>query len=165
DGSGYKGYIGSSAVLYRDGQEESAIRYRLGSEEHHEVYEGECIGMILGLHLSRAQESVTAVSIWADNTAAITATDTSKTGPSHYILDIFHHTLTALRAQHPDATVTISWIPGHVGAEGNERADEEAKKAASGRSSRKERLPPQLQRPLPHSQTAAIRTFRRKLEE
>ncbi|KAJ3884486.1 hypothetical protein GG344DRAFT_9189, partial [Lentinula edodes] len=64
-----------------------------------------------------------------------------------------------------DATVTISWIPGHVGAEGNERADEEAKKAASGRSSRKERLPPQLQRPLPHSQTAAIRTFRRKLEE
>ncbi|KAJ3898537.1 hypothetical protein F5879DRAFT_765831, partial [Lentinula edodes] len=69
-------------------------------------------------------------SIWADSTAAIAATDNSGSGSSHYILDIFHHTLTALRARHPDIPVIISWIPGHIGVEGNERADQEAKKAA-----------------------------------
>ncbi|KAJ3912262.1 hypothetical protein F5877DRAFT_22321, partial [Lentinula edodes] len=64
-----------------------------------------------------------------------------------------------------DIPVTISWIPGHIGVEGNERADQEAKKAATSRSSRKEKLPTQLHRPLPYSQTAIIRTFRRKLEK
>ncbi|KAJ3876151.1 hypothetical protein F5051DRAFT_306630, partial [Lentinula edodes] len=64
-----------------------------------------------------------------------------------------------------DLRVTISWIPGHLGVEGNERADEEAKRAAQGRSSPHSRLPRQLHRQLPQSQTAAIRTFRRQLEE
>ncbi|THU94079.1 hypothetical protein K435DRAFT_669085, partial [Dendrothele bispora CBS 962.96] len=51
DGSGYKGGIGASAVMYWDGEEIDAIRYRLGSNLHHEVYEGECVGLILALHL------------------------------------------------------------------------------------------------------------------
>ncbi|KAJ3967219.1 hypothetical protein EV361DRAFT_771601, partial [Lentinula raphanica] len=61
--------------------------------------------------------------------------------------------------------VTISWVPGHKDVEGNERADEEAKRAASTRSSPKRMLPVHLRRALPHSRTATVRVFRRQLEE
>ncbi|GAW04685.1 115 kDa protein in type-1 retrotransposable element R1DM [Lentinula edodes] len=161
----WEGYVGTSAILYRNGQETNAICYRLGSDKYHEVYEGVCVGLILALHLAREEELAESISIWADSTAAIAATDTNKSGSSHYLLDIFHHALTALQACHPDIPVTISWIPGHIGVEGNERADQEAKKATTGRSSQKEKLPTQLHRPLPHSQTATICTFRQKLEK
>ncbi|KAJ3833579.1 hypothetical protein F5878DRAFT_505980, partial [Lentinula raphanica] len=60
--------------------------------------------------------------------------------------------------------VTISWIPGHKGVEGNERADQEAKQAATTRSSPKRALPAQLRSALPRSRTAAVRVFRRELE-
>ncbi|KAJ3925428.1 MAG: hypothetical protein NXY57DRAFT_1070359, partial [Lentinula lateritia] len=84
DGSGYKGYIGASAVLYKGREEASTIRYRLGPEEHHEVYEGECVGMMLALHLLRNEVNPVAVSIWSDSTAAIAASDSAQSGPSHY---------------------------------------------------------------------------------
>ncbi|KAJ3763914.1 hypothetical protein EV360DRAFT_19636, partial [Lentinula raphanica] len=63
-----------------------------------------------------------------------------------------------------EVSVTISWVPSHKGVEGNERADQEAKKAATTRSSMKRALPMQLRTALPRSQTAAIRVFRRQLE-
>ncbi|KAJ3881817.1 ribonuclease H-like domain-containing protein, partial [Lentinula edodes] len=116
----------------------------LGPEEHHEVYEGECVGMMLALHLLRNEVNPVAVSIWSDSTAAIAASDSARSGPSHYILDIFHSLLTELKSAQPDLRVTISWIPGHLGVEGNERADEEAKRAAQGRSSPRSCLPRQL---------------------
>lgn len=55
-------------------------------------------------------------------------------------------------------------VPGHTGVEANERADEEAKKAAAGRSSRKTLLPIQLHKPLPQSCTSIVRMFRKHLD-
>ena len=45
----------------------------------------------------------------------------------------------------------MCWVPGHHGIEGNERADEEAKKAARGDSSPVEDLPGWLREKLPIS--------------
>ncbi|KIM22692.1 hypothetical protein M408DRAFT_47261, partial [Serendipita vermifera MAFF 305830] len=40
--------------------------------------------------------------------------------------------------------IELKWIPGHMDARGNEAADEAAKEAAMGESSRKKTLPQQL---------------------
>ncbi|KAJ3841709.1 hypothetical protein F5878DRAFT_448686 [Lentinula raphanica] len=54
DGSGYKKHVGAAAVLFEEEVERGALRYRLGKEEYHEVYEGECIGVCRVLCTSRA---------------------------------------------------------------------------------------------------------------
>ncbi|THU80648.1 hypothetical protein K435DRAFT_588082, partial [Dendrothele bispora CBS 962.96] len=96
------------------------------------VYEGECVGLILALHLLSEQEEVRKVSIWVDNTAAIQATTSDKCGAAHYLLDHFHSLLQQVRGRHPNLKLRICWVPSHTGVEGNERADEEAKAAACG---------------------------------
>lgn len=54
DGSGYKGGVGAASVLYRDRIEEEVLRYRLGSDQDHEVYKGECVGLSLAIHTPSA---------------------------------------------------------------------------------------------------------------
>jgi len=41
DGSGIEGMIGAAAVLYRGGRMKRVLRYQLGTDEEHTVYEGE----------------------------------------------------------------------------------------------------------------------------
>ncbi|KAE9387182.1 hypothetical protein BT96DRAFT_838015, partial [Gymnopus androsaceus JB14] len=98
----------------------------------HEVYEGKYVGLILALHLACQWLTLEKLSIWIDNTAAITATDSDSSRPSHYLLNFFHSLLIQLQTIHPNAKVLISWVPGHANIEGNKRADEEAKKTAVG---------------------------------
>ena len=92
DGSGYEGKIGAAAaVIYHNGVLKGRRRMRLGSTKHHMVYEGEGIGMILGLELIREERQAEGmVSMGTNNTAAIRATHAIKLGPSHNIWDIFH---------------------------------------------------------------------------
>ena len=59
--------------------------------KHHTVYEGEGIGMVLGLELIREEEDVEGmVMMGIDNTAAIAATHAIKPSSSHHIWDLFH---------------------------------------------------------------------------
>ena len=58
DGSRIEGQIGAAAVLYCDGVLKRSRRLRLSSEKHHTVFEGEGIGMILGIELIRREEEV-----------------------------------------------------------------------------------------------------------
>lgn len=165
DGSGIEGKIGAAAVLYRDGVLKSRRRMCLGMEKHHTVYEGEGVGMILGLELLREEVHVEGLlPMGVDNTAAITATHAINPGPSHYIWDIFHRRITMVYNKHKEMTLLVKWVPGHVGIVGNERADEEAKKAATDGSSPLRKLPAPLRKTLPWSKSATRQEHRRKLK-
>ena len=91
DGSGYEGRVGAAAVLYQDGAVRSRKRMRLGSIQHHTVYEGEGVGMILGLELIREEQHTNGtIPMGVDSTSAITAMHAIKLGPGHYLWDLFH---------------------------------------------------------------------------
>jgi ribonuclease HI len=165
DGSGIEGMIGAAAVLYRNGQMEKVKRYRLGPARHHTVYEGEGIGMILGLELIREEreELEGMVPLGVDNQAAIVVTGSIKPAPSHYIWDAFHRQLNYMLAEHRDMDLLVRWTPGHADIKGNEQADEEARKAAAEGSSR--RLPRFLKKPLLKSRSAMKQAYAGKLKK
>ena len=106
--------------------------------------------MILGLELIREEVHVNGmVSMGTDNTAAITTMHAIKPGPSHHIWDLFHKRLAMVRNRHKGMDLLVKWVPGHMDIVGNDRADAEAKKAATDGSSPLHRLPAPLRKALP----------------
>ena len=51
DGSGLDGTIGAAVILMLNGTELSTLRYKLGNETEHTVYEAEVTAVILALHI------------------------------------------------------------------------------------------------------------------
>ncbi|CAK5265676.1 unnamed protein product [Mycena citricolor] len=173
DGSGIDGYIGAAAVLYDGDTEMATARKRLGTSEEHTVYEGEGLGLNLAVGLLRehASNGITGqVAIYADNTAAITATQSRESTPSHYIWDALHTAIDDLLSTEPDIDITFKWAPGHCNIHGNERADELARRAAQKRctpaatTKRDMRLPNILRGTLPLSKSALIQANTAKIK-
>jgi len=165
DGSGIEGMIGAAAVLYRGGELKGKLRYQLGSEKKHTMYEGEGVGMILGLELIRKEANARRVTIGIDNQPGICAVITMQSTPSHYIWDLFHNQLRIMLTKHQNLEIQIRWTPGHIGIDGNEEADKEAKQAAVEGSSPQQRLPKALRKKLPYSRSAAKQAFMAKLKQ
>ncbi|KAH7918414.1 hypothetical protein BV22DRAFT_1024629, partial [Leucogyrophana mollusca] len=129
----------------REGKEDRTLKYYLGSGEDHTVYEGELVGMLLAMELLRTERHrVGSIAIGIDNQAAIRAAINQKMSPGHYILDYFDKALTRALNKHGLEHITVRWTPGHIGIEGNEKADTLAKEAARGDSSETSNLPLQL---------------------
>ena len=62
-------------------------------------------------------------------------------------------------------SLTIRWTAGHAGIAGNELADKEAKKAASGQTSDKKLLPVLLKRKLPINPSAVKQAFSSEIKK
>jgi ribonuclease HI/exonuclease III len=166
DGSGFDGHVGAAAVLWRMGRDdEKSMKARVGKMTQHEVYEGEGYGLILGLELLKNEENINTVSIGVDNQAAIMAITRLKTKTAQHIFDGIHRKLGAIKRRNPFLEINIRWTPGHVGIEGNERADELAKEAATGDTTHAYRLPTELQRPTPYSKAAILRSYAGKIKK
>jgi ribonuclease HI len=168
DGSGIDGKVGAAAVLYRQGQPRPrTLRYHLGSIDEHTVYEAESVGLNLAAQLLSQEEDLTyPVSIYVDNQATIKSGELFSTKPGHYLIDHFRSAINELKKSSKDRNfkVKVHWISGHDGVAGNEKADDEAKKAAEsrGNNSSTRRLPPFLRKGVLPSSISALKQAQRQ---
>ena len=167
DGSAHNGQVGAAAILIRPGKPKRTLYYHLGSTEEHTVYEAELVGLLLGLQLLKTEKIYgTSCVIGADNHAAIKAIQSELTHPGQYLAANFILTASQMRKKkNKKYTLALRWTAGHTGIEGNEDADAEAKKAAAGRTSDTNLLPPILRRPLAISTTAVKQKHKEQLKK
>ena len=94
DGSGFEHNIGAATVLTRNGFVSRTLKYHLGSDETHTVYEAEATAVILGIHaLCATDRTYKHVTIGLDNQAVLMALKSQKSRPGHHILDRIHDAL------------------------------------------------------------------------
>ena len=168
DGSGQNGHIGAAAVLTRGFHPFKIARFYLGPETEHTVYEGECVGQLLGLHLLnqlRPHLNINTISLAVDNQASILAHKTRKPGPGSHIINGVHLMLPATYRSHPNARIRIRWIPGHRDIPGSDRADEEAKKASEGSHRNRNHETRFLRNGIPASKSAIRQLLRTRLKK
>jgi ribonuclease HI len=134
DRSCIEGGVGAAAVLYRGGVEAQAVRLYMGTEDDHTVFEAELVGAAMGAKLLNVERGRRYV-IAADSQATIQTTRRERAIPAQYIVNALHRQIQGVVEQQPGVKVVMRWVPGHEGVTGNERADEEAKRAAKGESS------------------------------
>jgi ribonuclease HI len=140
DGSGIEGEIGSAAVCPLTQQTRSV---HMGSDTLSTVYAAELQGISLALQiaLEYANESGARkqIAIYTDNQAAIWSIAKAEGRSGAYILaDIAQQ---VLELQDKGYSVTVRWIPSHVGIPGNEAADQAAKEATGWREDGRSQQP------------------------
>jgi ribonuclease HI len=162
DGSGHNRRIGAAVVLIREGQEPCTLKYHLGPDKTHMVYEVEVVSLTLAAKLLAVERNIQyPATILVDNQAAILSSESHNTKPGGYLVEHFRSMTRYLannrRDQERNFKLTVRWIPGHEGVISNELADVAAKEAAEGpnQNSAPEMLPKYLRgKPLPDSISA-----------
>lgn len=162
DGSSFENKIGAAAVLVKNGAVKNSLRYCLGTDTNHTVYEAEAVAVTLGLHLlAGMKKKLKGVTIGMDNQAVLMGMANQNSKAGYYLMDRMHDMLEDLqvvqarrrgerieeyrrgmgRTRLEDGSVgwkewslwckvEFVWTPGHEGIDGNDKVDEEAKRAA-----------------------------------
>ena len=128
DGSGINNNIGAAA--YNATTNTTTHQY-LGSETQHNVYAAELKAMHLGVKMLENNDEYLRCHLYTDSQAAIKAVANPRRQSGQAIIQEILDSIDNIVIQHPHLRITIIWIPGHSGIEGNERADAEAKRAAT----------------------------------
>jgi ribonuclease HI len=168
DGSAHNSGVGAAAVLRRIGQPDRVLKVHLGPTGQHTVYEAELAGMILGLHLIKTEKrNKVGCVLNVDNQAALMAINSSMTKSGQHLAAVIHSMAKKLLPKGGGSrfSLTFRWSAGHVGIEGNEIADEEAKSVAEGDSSEGRDLPAYLRKPVKHSLSATHQSHKESLKK
>ena len=102
-----------------------------------EVYDAEMLALLRGLEtavefqqdISEEYRRRSKIVIFADNTASVTAITKEAPGSSQQVSRKFVEAATTFLDENRQATIEVSWVPGHMGIIGNDRADTIAKEA------------------------------------
>src|SRR5437667_10668497 len=128
DGSGIENHIGAAA--YSPTTSASTYHY-LRKAHTANVYAAELTGIHLGINMAgKSNEQFDKCYIFVDNQSSIQADDKPKQQSGQYIIRNILQSLDELQSQRPSLDFKIEWVPGHMDIAGNEKADEEAKRAA-----------------------------------
>jgi ribonuclease HI len=191
DGSGFKGGIGMSALLYINDRLARTLRFYLGSPTEHTIYEAKGVGLLMGLHLlTGLSRQLTAPTILgSDSQAPIRALGNQSAHSGQYLLNAIHLAAERLHSKQDGlinraerqwlleagkswkgrckgiVDLQVHWVPGHKNFEPNERANKEAKLAAQGHSSDAKFLPPLLHKRLPLSILALCQSYSESLKK
>ena len=128
DGLGIEGKIGAAA--YNSATNEVSHQH-LGSEMQFNVYTAELTALHLAVKQLRNHCECWICRIYTDSQAAIKAIDHPQRQSGQTIIKDILGSIDEVVNEHPHLQIEIVWIPGHAEIEGNERADTEAKKAAT----------------------------------
>jgi ribonuclease HI/exonuclease III len=168
DGSAHGGKVGAAAVLIRKNHPDRTLHLHLGRESEHTVHEAELVGLLLALHLIRTEKkNNTTCMVAVDNQATLKAFDSDLRKPGHHLAREALRIANQLkkRKNKRKYKLMLRWTAGHVGISGNEKADREAKKAASDFSSQAHLLPPYLRKSLCSNPSALKRGHNDKLKK
>jgi ribonuclease HI len=128
-------WTGAGWVVYWKGEERRRGNEGMGRSA--EVYDAEILALLRGLEAAIAFQQNTpetsrrqpTIILFADNTSAVEAITKGKPGPSQELSQKFVEMATTFLDENRGARIEITWVPGHMGIEGNDRADELAKEA------------------------------------
>ena len=67
--------------------------------------------------------------LFTNNTSSVEAITEEKPGPSQHISQRFAEAVMSFLDKNQRANIEVSWVPGHMDIEGNDRADELVKEA------------------------------------
>jgi ribonuclease HI len=95
----------------------------------HEVFDAELLGVIQALRIAKRTSGNKPITILLDSQAAIARLRHTRAGAGQSFALQAHAIARDLQAQGRE--LTIQWVPGHAGIEGNEKADQVAKEAAT----------------------------------
>ena len=126
DGSGIANCIGAYCPTIS-----ATAHLYLGKADTANVYMAELAAIHLGIKMAgKSNVQFNKMSIYVDNQSSIQAIVKPKQHSRQYIVRNILHDLEELQHQRPNLEFRIAWVPGHMDITGNEKADEEAKKAA-----------------------------------
>ncbi|KAG8728338.1 hypothetical protein FRC10_005060 [Ceratobasidium sp. 414] len=98
-----------------------------------DIYNAEIFALALAATqaVRTAPPSVEKISFFSDNRAAITSILDLKPHPAQAASIIFRCAIDSFLEKDPSFSVDVTWVPGHAGIKGNERADNLANQAGS----------------------------------
>ena len=126
---------GAGWVLYWKGVERRNGSEAMGKDA--EVYDAEMLALLRGLEtaiefqqaMPEENRKRSKIVLFADNTSSVASITSEKPGSSQQISQKFVETATSFLDENTRASIEVSWVPGHMDIEGNDRADEIAKGA------------------------------------
>ncbi|EJD38134.1 hypothetical protein AURDEDRAFT_30267, partial [Auricularia subglabra TFB-10046 SS5] len=89
----------------------------------HTVYEAELVGILLALRIIANCPDVLNATVCLDNQSAVTCTYNPCPKPGQLITIAIYNAYKSICATWPGFHLSIIWVPGHEGIDGNKWAD------------------------------------------